>query len=249
MHGPFAVGFARTATPARCCHDGGGAEDHPPRPQAFCRRPYGGNDSGTVQGKYSSSGGAELFLGLPFAEAPVGDLRLAPPKTQTVEWRVRGHEQRPLVHAGRLAIMRIVAAWATRDGKASGACKGYSEDCLVLDISTPASSSSSSSNSSAKSVGTSSGKASSKPVMVWIHGGCFVSGSASGYDGTALAETHDVVVVAIQYRLGAFGFLGGEALRTRDPSGSTGNWGLLDNVAALKWLSENIGPFGAIRTM
>ena len=80
--------------------------------------------------------------------------------------------------------------------------------------------------------------------MVWIHGGCFVSGSASGYDGTALAEAHDVVVVAIQYRLGAFGFLGGEALRTRDPSGSTGNWGLLDNVAALKWLSENIGSFG-----
>ena len=200
--------------------------------------------SGTVQGKYSSSGGAELFLGLPFAEAPVGDLRLAPPKTQTWNGVYEATSSGPSCTQALGYYANSGCMGHTRDGKASGACKGYSEDCLVLDIYTPASSASSSTNSSAKSVGTSRGKASSKPVMVWIHGGCFVSGSASGYDGTALAEAHDVVVVAIQYRLGAFGFLGGEALRTRDPSGSTGNWGLLDNVAALKWLSENIGSFG-----
>lgn len=58
--------------------------------------------------------------------------------------------------------------------------------------------------------------------MVWIHGGCFASGSAAGYNGTQLAKAHDVVVVVLQYRLGVFGFLGGEELRERDPEGSTG---------------------------
>jgi len=82
--------------------------------------------------------------------------------------------------------------------------------------------------------------------MVWIHGGCFVSGSASAgeYDGEYLASLHDVVVVSVQYRLAAFGWLADDLLRPRDPKGSTGNYGLLDNIAALRWIHSNIGAFG-----
>lgn len=81
--------------------------------------------------------------------------------------------------------------------------------------------------------------------MFWIHGGCFVYGSAAGYDGAQLAQEYDMVVVVVQYRLGAFGFLGGDALRSRDPArGSTGNWGLLDNLAALQWVQANGAAFG-----
>jgi len=82
--------------------------------------------------------------------------------------------------------------------------------------------------------------------MVWIHGGCFVSGSASnpGYAGTNLASKYGVVMVGIQYRLAAFGWLADDLLRPRDPEGSTGNYGLMDNVAALKWIQANIASMG-----
>jgi len=112
-------------------------------------------------------------------------------------------------------------------GYSRGKCEGYSEDCLSLNIWTP-------------------GTSGSRAVMVWIHGGCFVSGSASDpqYDGAALAGTQDVVVVSVQYRLGVFGWLADDSLRKRDPNGSTGNYGLMDNVAALRWVQENIFAFG-----
>lgn len=82
--------------------------------------------------------------------------------------------------------------------------------------------------------------------MLWIHGGCYVSGSASDleYNATSLAATTDVVVVSVQYRLGVFGFLGSPDMRSRDPQGSTGNYGLMDNIAALRWVQSNIAAFG-----
>merc|ERR1740130_2513882 len=108
-------------------------------------------------------------------------------------------------------------------GFTRGKCLGYSEDCLNLNVWTK--------NTSA-----------SKAVMVWIHGGCFVSGSANSasFAGTNMAAAKDVVMVALQYRLGAFGWLGDDLLRPRDPAGSTGNYGLMDNIAALKWIQMNI---------
>ena len=81
--------------------------------------------------------------------------------------------------------------------------------------------------------------------MVWIHGGSFESGSGSMgiYDGTNLA-THGVVVVTINYRLGPFGFLAHPALSAESAQKVSGNYGLLDQVAALKWVKENIAGFG-----
>ena len=83
-----------------------------------------------------------------------------------------------------------------------------------------------------------------RPVMVWIHGGGFTSGSGSVflYRGADLVRHGDVVVVTINYRLGALGFLGHGALR--DTGGYIGNWGLHDQVAALRWVRDHIAQFG-----
>ena len=92
-----------------------------------------------------------------------------------------------------------------------------------------------------------------RPVMVWIHGGGFTAGSGAGdlYRGGGLARAHDVVVVTINYRLGALGFLAHPALA--DPGGAwmggsswsgMGNWGIADQVAALVWVRRNIAAFG-----
>jgi carboxylesterase type B len=73
-------------------------------------------------------------------------------------------------------------------------------------------------------------------VMLWIHGGCYVSGDAYAYPGTYLTQTGNVISVIIHYRLGIFGFLGADQLRERDLHGSTGNYGHLDALHALKWV-------------
>lgn len=180
--------------------------------------------SGTLRG-LAASRGVESFLGVPFAEAPVAELRWAPPKA--ISWD--GTYDATSMGAGCNQVdgyYRLDASRCQGYTRGAGACAGYSESCLNMNIYTPSSTSG------------------SRAVMVWIHGGCFVSGSAAGYDGTTLASTHDVVVAVVQYRLGAFGFLGGEELRERDPSGSTGNWGLLDNIASLEWLQKNLAAFG-----
>jgi len=103
-----------------------------------------------------------------------------------------------------------------------------SEDCLFLNIWTPY-----------------QGFGPKLPVMVWIHGGAFVSGSGSDeiYDGTALAA-HGVVVVTFNYRLGTLGFLAHPLLSAESPENISGNYGLLDQVAALRWVQRNIDQFG-----
>ncbi len=84
------------------------------------------------------------------------------------------------------------------------------------------------------------------PVMVWIHGGGLTSGSGSDamYWGDRLSSSKDVVVVTFNYRLGALGFLALKELSAEDPHASSGNYGLLDQVAALKWVQQNIASFG-----
>ena len=79
--------------------------------------------------------------------------------------------------------------------------------------------------------------------MFWIHGGAFTAGTASSYDGSVLAEKNNIVVVTINYRLGALGFLALPAL-SAEGGGESGNYGLLDQQAALKWVQQNIAAFG-----
>ena len=106
---------------------------------------------------------------------------------------------------------------------------GGAEDCLNVNVWTPSRTSST-----------------PLPVMVWIHGGAFVFGSGSDpfYSGAELARSRGVVVVTINYRLGGLGFLAHPALTAEDPRGTSGNYGLLDQIAALEWVQRNIEAFG-----
>jgi para-nitrobenzyl esterase len=102
-----------------------------------------------------------------------------------------------------------------------------SEDCLYLNVHVP-----------------SKRPTKPRPVMVWFHGGGYTIGSGTFYDGAALAERGDVVVVTLNYRLGAFGYLAHPGLTGESRTGTSGNYGLLDQQAALRWVRSNIGAFG-----
>ena len=161
----------------------------------------------------------KVFRGIPFAAPPVGDLR----------W------QAPQPHPGWDDVRDAskFGAEAPQDSSMLDWLMGQAdtppeqaEDCLFLNIWTPAT----------------EGK---RPVMFWIHGGGFTMGSGSQpiYDGQHLADRGDVVVVTINYRMGALGFLSLKAL-TGGKIPATGNEGLLDQVAALEWTRDNISVFG-----
>jgi para-nitrobenzyl esterase len=131
---------------------------------------------------------------------------------------------------GPIAPQRVAEAGLTSPADPS-ADAVQSEDCLTLNIWTP-------------EIPADPASTKGRPVMVWIHGGGFTSGSGSVflYRGAHLARQGDVVVVTINYRLGALGFLGHPGLG--DPDGFLGNWGLHDQVAALRWVRDHIAQFG-----
>uniref|UniRef100_A0A452IRC7 Carboxylic ester hydrolase n=1 Tax=Gopherus agassizii TaxID=38772 RepID=A0A452IRC7_9SAUR len=177
---------------------------------------------GRLQGKQTSVKGTDrlvnVFLGIPFAKPPLGSLRFSPPQ-QAEPWKgLRAATSYPPMCLQDTEWIKSM----TEMLKAVCPPLTVSEDCLFLNVYTPAHS-----NKKAK-----------LPVMVWIHGGALVLGAASIYDGSALSAYENVVVVAVQYRLGITGFFstGDEHAR--------GNWGLLDQVAALQWVQENIEFFG-----
>jgi para-nitrobenzyl esterase len=160
--------------------------------------------------------GVLAFRGIRFAAPPVGALRFRPP-VPPAPWT----EQRPALDFAP-ACPQLVEIDPTENNNSVMA-----EDCLAVNVWTP--------------------QADSKrrPVLVWIHGGGFVEGSARNtwYDGATLAGSGDVVVVSMQYRLGAWGFLELADLGGPDYAQS-GNLGLLDQIAALKWVHQNIDAFG-----
>jgi para-nitrobenzyl esterase len=167
--------------------------------------------SGALVGMAGDGGGSQ-FLGVPFARPPVGDLRWRPP--EPVAWS----GDRPAVMQGP-ACLQAPLGWNDKDAARS------SEDCLYLDVSTPAL------DSHAR-----------RPVMVWIHGGANWAGSGEGIVRSSLAQ-QGVVVVSVQYRLGVFGFLSHPAL-SAEGDGASGNYALMDLIAALRWVRDNIAAFG-----
>lgn len=170
---------------------------------------------GAVEGK--DDGTVQAFLGIPYAASPVGELRWKPPGP-AAKW----DGVRKTTDFGSHCLQgNVFGDMVFRD-------PGGSEDCLTLNVWRPT-------------------QASSKklPVMVWIYGGGFVAGATSEgrQDGTHLAQ-QGVIVVSMNYRLGVFGFFVHPELAKESGRNSAGNYGLLDQIAALHWVHENITAFG-----
>jgi len=159
--------------------------------------------------------GVVAYLGIPYAVPPVGALRWRPPQGLPHWSGIRVAD-----HYGN-DCLQVRRAPSPEQRPAS-------EDCLYLNVWAPA------------RTGTAL-----LPVIVWVHGGGFFAGSGSQplYDGADLAR-RGVVVVNLNYRLGRFGFFAHPALARESPEGPIGNYGLLDQIAALKWVVENIAAFG-----
>ncbi len=173
--------------------------------------------SGRLQGALSTDGQVVEYLGIPYAAPPVGPLRWQPPQP-VAAWRgTRSATQ----FGARCMQPHFYPDMYFRD-------PGPSEDCLTLNIWRPA-------HAASKHL----------PVMVWIFGGGFITGGTSEprQDGTNLAR-HGVIVVSMNYRLGIFGFFAHPALAAESPQKAAGNYGLMDQAAALRWVRQNIHAFG-----
>lgn len=171
-------------------------------------------ETGQLQG--SDDGTVRAFLGVPYAAPPVGDLRWRPPQPAA-----RWPGVRDATRTG--ASCRQVLSSPTQLSPIGRTA----EDCLFLNIWTPAA------------------RGDRRPVMVWLHGGGFIAGSGSErqFDGHALAR-RGAILVTINYRLGRLGFFAHPALAAEQPGEMRGNYGLMDQVAALRWVRRNIAAFG-----
>lgn len=164
--------------------------------------------------------GAWRFLGIPYAAPPLGELRWQPPDPPT-----------PWTEPLSAAKFGSACPQYDEDGTLFG-----SEDCLTLNVYAPE--------------GALQG-GEPRPVLFFLHGGGHVQGSSRVlvgdlplYDGTSLATNHDVVVITINYRLGPFGFLAHPALSAEGGEKASGNYGALDQLAALQWVQRNVAGFG-----
>jgi para-nitrobenzyl esterase len=173
-------------------------------------------DAGEISGV--SANGVHVFKGIPFAAPPVGELRWKAPQP-VIAWSG--------VKRADTFSPNCMQQPYPPDSPYATAPHPTSEDCLYLNVWTAAAA---------------GGK---KPVMVWIHGGAWTRGSGSTptYDGTALAKK-GVVVVTTNYRLGPFGFMAHPELTAESPHHASGNYAILDHVAALEWVRKNIARFG-----
>lgn len=171
---------------------------------------------GKVEGQQNRN--SFVWRGIPYAQPPLGDLRFRPPHRPDSWDGVKDATQ-----------FQPVAPQSTKDldRKIGRGAYTISEDCLYLNIWSPGA------------------DKKRRPVMVWIHGGSFTRGTGMLpiYDGTSFCEKGDIVLVTINYRLGALGFLHLEEFGGKDYA-TSGNCGILDQVAALQWVQENIEHFG-----
>lgn len=181
--------------------------------------------AGEVVGFVNAAGG-HTWLGIPFARAPIGDLRWRAPRIAEA-WQ----DTREALAFGAPCIQ--IGGPGAAEGPA-GEIAG-SEDCLTLNVYAPR----------FEPAETPKGLL-ALPVMLWIHGGGNSQGHAGLYDGSILANDRNVIVVSIQYRLGAFGWFRHPALHAdaASPDDVSGNYGTLDAIAALEWVRENIQAFG-----
>ncbi|HTY93951.1 MAG TPA: carboxylesterase family protein [Steroidobacteraceae bacterium] len=179
--------------------------------------------TGQVRGvPADAAGGVTVYRGIPYAAPPTGESRWREPRPP-IPWS--GIRDASVAAPGCMqGEPKSLLPW-TAEFLHHG---GLSEDCLYLNLWTPA-----------------HAAGDRLPVLVFIHGGAFTSGSGSVplYDGTALAR-RKLIVVTINYRLGAFGFLAHPALTRESVHHASGNYGLMDQVAALRWVHANVAAFG-----
>ncbi|MFW2336281.1 carboxylesterase/lipase family protein [Ilumatobacter sp.] len=195
--------------------------------------------AGPVRGRFRRKHTIELFAGIPYAAPPVGDLRWRPPQPPT-PWSEPLTCKKP----GAMAYQRatsmddIVHELVTGLGLSTSRQRtlatalrlmprNENEDCLTLNVRAPSG-------------------ASDLPVMVWIHGGDHTDGFSGDpiYHSSDALPARGCVLVTINYRLGLFGFLAHPDLSAESPAGVSGNYGLLDQIAALEWVRDNIAAFG-----
>lgn len=182
-------------------------------------------EGGQIQGIETGTPNIVVYKGIPFAAPPVGDLR----------WR----EPQPVISWDGIKICDTFGAAAPQKLAEPGSFydKEFyaqsphvkNEDCLYLNVWTPA-----------------AGKSDANlPVAMWIHGGAYRNGFGheNEFDGVVWAQK-DVILVTVNYRLGVLGFLAHPELTAESPNGVSGNYGILDQVAALKWIKANISQFG-----
>lgn len=186
---------------------------------AYFAAPLAHTDAGMIKGKLAKVDGVSLreFQGIPYAAPPVGPLRWKPPQPVAAWKSMRAADH----FAARCMQLPLFSDMMFR-------ASGMSEDCLYLNIWTPV--------APAKQP---------LPVLVYFYGGGFEAGDGSEkrYDGASLASK-GIVTVTVNYRLGVFGFLALPALAAESPQHAAGNYGMLDQVAALRWVKANIARFG-----
>ncbi|WP_028524560.1 carboxylesterase/lipase family protein [Runella limosa] len=174
-------------------------------------------ENGVIEGNYDTKTGIQTYFGVPFAKPPIGELRWKAPQPAD-NWK--GVKQTKQFSARPMQTVVF--------GDMNSRSNGVSEDCLYLNVWTPA-------------------KRNTKdlPVLVYFYGGGNVAGDASEprYDGESMAKK-GVVVVTCNYRLNIFGFLTHPELTAEAPYKASGNYGMLDQAAALKWVQKNIAAFG-----
>ncbi len=173
--------------------------------------------NGVVEGTSDKRSGVHTFKGIPFAAPPTGELRWQPPQPVKGWAGVRKADQ-----FGPRCMQRPIF------GDMGFRSNGMSEDCLYLNVWTPAKSSKE-----------------RLPVLVYFYGGGFVAGDGSEarYEGESMARK-GIVALTVNYRLGVFGFLAHPELTKESPRHASGNYGLLDQAAALRWVQQNIAAFG-----
>uniref|UniRef100_A0A7N6AW74 Carboxylesterase type B domain-containing protein n=1 Tax=Anabas testudineus TaxID=64144 RepID=A0A7N6AW74_ANATE len=191
-------------------------------------------------------GPVEQYLGVPYATAPIGDRRFQPPEAPGSWQEIRNATQfAPVcpqnVHGVLPEIMLPV--WFTDNlDVAAGYIQNQSEDCLYLNVYVPTEDGPLTKKHDESSMNKPRDEdirdRRKKPVMLFIHGGSYMEGTGNMFDASVLAAYGNVIVVTMNYRLGVLGFLS-----TGDQS-AKGNYGLLDQIQALRWLNENIGHFG-----
>ncbi len=179
-------------------------------------------ENGLVSGVPGELRGVRVFKGIPFAAPPIGPLRWHAPMPAPAWTGVRAADT-----FSANCMQRAAGGGAFPPHGGDRSATTMSEDCLYLNVYTGA-----------------ADPSDRRPVMVWIHGGSLRSGAGAIYEGEELARKGVVVVVTVNYRLGLFGFFAHPELTRESAHHASGNYALLDQIAALQWVKKNIAAFG-----